>query len=252
MIFLFSSIGAPSVDVYFSPENNVRSHILTVLGRAKKSVDVAMFSFTDRRLAQKMVAISKRLKVRVLLDPKNASDNPYSKAGYLSNNGVNIRYAKVMSVYGIEGIMHNKFAVIDGKIVLTGSYNWTASANSRNNENMLIIRNKRIGAIYEKEFSRLWKNGTKEIERKLPVVVRDRKQIEKQIGKTVILEGKIRKIRKGRSAAFVYFAGIARFKVVVFDMQNIPWKPGDNVRFIVLIEKSNRYGLEGIFQRQGQ
>ena len=250
-IFLFSSSGSSSIDVYFSPNDHIRTHIIGALDKAKASVDIAMFSFTDRPLAQKIINLSKqKVTVRVLLDTKNAVGNLYSKAKYLTNHGVNVKYAAVISLYGIDGIMHNKFAVIDKKTVLTGSYNWTASANSRNNENMLIIHNKRIGALYEKEFVRLWKNGTKEIKRRKPDVIQTKEQIKNHIGKIVILDGIIKRIRKGRKASFVYLKNIKRFKIVVFDTEDLQWKAGDSVKFLVLIEKSNRYGLEGIFQQQ--
>jgi len=53
--------------------------------------------------------------------------------------------------------MHNKYAVIDGKTVITGSFNWTVSAEKRNDENLLVI--KRLPALveaYEKNFEKLW------------------------------------------------------------------------------------------------
>ncbi|MEM2988730.1 MAG: phospholipase D-like domain-containing protein, partial [Candidatus Bathyarchaeia archaeon] len=53
-------------------------------------------------------------------------------------------------------LMHNKVAIIDGSIVITGSFNWTASAEARNNENMIVIRSAQIAALYEEEFERVW------------------------------------------------------------------------------------------------
>jgi competence ComEA-like helix-hairpin-helix protein len=54
--------------------------------------------------------------------------------------------------------MHNKFAVIDNKMVITGSYNWTASAGERNNENLLVIDDKNIIKEYQNQFNILWNN----------------------------------------------------------------------------------------------
>ena len=53
--------------------------------------------------------------------------------------------------------MHHKFAVIDGKTVLTGSYNYTTSASIRHNENLLILHDKKIAMQYLKEWQRLKK-----------------------------------------------------------------------------------------------
>jgi len=55
-------------------------------------------------------------------------------------------------------IMHNKFAVIDSKIVITGSYNWTASASTRNDENLLVIDDKEVILRFHKQFENLWEN----------------------------------------------------------------------------------------------
>ena len=55
-------------------------------------------------------------------------------------------------------IMHNKFAIIDNRILLTGSYNWTFSANNRNDENLMIIDDPEIIARYQNQFINLWTN----------------------------------------------------------------------------------------------
>jgi competence ComEA-like helix-hairpin-helix protein len=54
--------------------------------------------------------------------------------------------------------MHNKFAVIDSKIVITGSYNWTASASTRNDENLLVIDDEEVILRFRKQFENLWEN----------------------------------------------------------------------------------------------
>lgn len=55
--------------------------------------------------------------------------------------------------------MHHKFCVIDNEVVITGSYNWTASADKRNNENLLVIHDAKIAQEYSAEFNRLWNIG---------------------------------------------------------------------------------------------
>lgn len=229
----------------------MRSHILKLLNSTKKSVDVAMFSFTDMKLAKKLVKLSKKFKVRVLLDPRNANENSFSKAYFLSDNGVNVRYAKVLQRKGISGIMHDKFAIIDDKIVLTGSYNWTVSANLRNNENLVVIKDKPIEKLYENEFMMLWKNGVQHVGHKNIITVTTRDAIINNIDKIVVIDGKVRKIRKGRSVVFIYFEGIKRFKMVVFN-NSVIWKKGDNVKLKALIENSEKYGLEGIYRGESK
>jgi phosphatidylserine/phosphatidylglycerophosphate/cardiolipin synthase-like enzyme len=55
-------------------------------------------------------------------------------------------------------IMHNKFAIIDNRILLTGSYNWTFSANHRNDENLMVIDDPEIIDIFQNQFINLWTN----------------------------------------------------------------------------------------------
>jgi phosphatidylserine/phosphatidylglycerophosphate/cardiolipin synthase-like enzyme len=52
--------------------------------------------------------------------------------------------------------MHNKFAVNDGIITYTGSYNHTDNATTKNDENYIIIRDKDVGETYEKQFQKIW------------------------------------------------------------------------------------------------
>ena len=57
-----------------------------------------------------------------------------------------------------KGKLHQKSAIVDGVYTIVGSTNWTKSANIVNDENMLIIKNKKIAQRQEKEFLRLWKS----------------------------------------------------------------------------------------------
>ena len=60
---------------------------------------------------------------------------------------------------GNRSIMHNKFAVFDGKMVETGSFNWTTSADRYNFENALFISDPAVAARYESEFERIWEQA---------------------------------------------------------------------------------------------
>ncbi|EJK5562221.1 phospholipase D family protein, partial [Salmonella enterica] len=78
-------------------------------------------------------AKNRGVSVRVVADEK-ANNNKYTAVTYLANQGVPVR---LDSQYAI---MHNKFMVVDGNTVQTGSFNYTASAVSRNAENVLLIQ----------------------------------------------------------------------------------------------------------------
>ena len=55
-----------------------------------------------------------------------------------------------------DGSMHNKFAVIDGIIIYTGSYNHTQSATTRNDKNCIIVKDQQTAETYEKQFQKIW------------------------------------------------------------------------------------------------
>jgi phosphatidylserine/phosphatidylglycerophosphate/cardiolipin synthase-like enzyme len=131
----------------------VRPHVLAELAKARKTIDVAMYAFTDSDLAWALVKAHERgIRVRVFLDSGQGASK-YAKGRFFARRGLAARY------YHGAGIMHHKFAVIDQRVVITGSYNWTASAEKRNREDLLIIADQRVASAYQREFERLWRDG---------------------------------------------------------------------------------------------
>ena len=151
-LVLFTSATFASIDVYFSRVNDPEAAIIEELDKARKTIDIAMYYFTDRNLANAVIdAHNRGVRVRVYLD-KDQKEAKYSKSRYLTKYGIPIRYSS--NPY----IMHHKFCVIDNTAVVTGSYNWTASAGKRNNENLLVIHDAEIAQEYSAEYNRLWNN----------------------------------------------------------------------------------------------
>ena len=99
---------------------------------ARKTVEVAVYSVTHPRIAK---AHRRGVKVRVLLD-KSQSSGRYSSATYLHNAGVPIWTDSA------AGLMHHKVGIIDGRTIITGSFNWTRGGDEANSKNMLVIENK--------------------------------------------------------------------------------------------------------------
>ncbi len=147
--------------VYFTPSYEALDAIIDEINASKKYIDVAVYDFTSRPLARALVRAKNRgVKIRVILDRSaNGPDNRYTKYPFLKANGIDVRFAVPHIAWDMEGLMHNKFAVIDGRVVITGSANWTASAFKINDENVLIIKRFDIANVYEKEFDYLWKRS---------------------------------------------------------------------------------------------
>ena len=139
-----------SVSIGFSP-GNAEPLVVQTIASARQSILVASYSFTSKPIAQALVEAHKRgVQVGVVLDKSQRTER-YSSATFLANMGVPVR---IDSRYAI---MHNKFMVIDGKTVETGSFNYTSSAARRNAENVIVLRdNPQAAQVYAKEWQRLW------------------------------------------------------------------------------------------------
>ncbi len=162
-IFVLTKISvAREIYVYFTPSYEALDAIIDEINSSEKSIDIAVYDFTSRPIARALVrAKNKGVKIRVILDRSaNGPGNKYTKYSFLKENGISVRFAAPHIAWDREGLMHNKFAVIDKSVVITGSANWTASAFKINDENVLIIDRLDIANVYEKEFNYLWKRST--------------------------------------------------------------------------------------------
>jgi|SRR5665648_1021048 len=139
-------------EVYFSLSDNPQKVIIKNINQAQASINIAMYIFTDREIALPLVKAHERgVKVRLYLD-QDQVDYQYSQSRFLVQRGIKTRIS-----YN-NYIMHNKFAVIDNRILLSGSYNWTFSANNRNDENLMVIDDPEIIEIFQNQFVNLWTN----------------------------------------------------------------------------------------------
>ena len=144
--------------VYFSPNGGCQQAVVSQIAKAHARIDIAMYSFTSRALSQALVdAKARGVKIDIVLD-KNQMKEHYSKSAFLQSRGIEVKF------HLGPGLMHDKFAVIDERLVLTGSFNWTASAEKKNSENLLVIKDKDIAEKYQKQFRLLWsQSGEAEI-----------------------------------------------------------------------------------------
>ena len=105
-----------------------------------------------------MKAHKRGIHIKIIMDSQRASER-YSKSRFLKNKGIDVRFRKGLRMGRREhknGSMHNKFAVIDGKVLITGSYNWSISAEKWNYENLLIVTSSEVAEIFDKKFKDIW------------------------------------------------------------------------------------------------
>jgi phosphatidylserine/phosphatidylglycerophosphate/cardiolipin synthase-like enzyme len=133
---------SPSVRVYFSPFGGCTDAVEASLLLAKSNVLVQAYSFTSAPIAKALVDAKKRgVDVEVLLDKSQRSEQ-YTSATFLANEGVPV------FIDDSHRIAHNKVMVIDGETVITGSFNFTKSAEEANAENLLIIKDPLLAQKY--------------------------------------------------------------------------------------------------------
>ena len=152
--------------IYFSlgttpikdPKFDCAGAIIDLFNQTKKTAHVAIYSLTEPSIVDAVIAAHKRgVEVAIV------TDNTESKNSYMATMiqklvqaGVNVRLAIHQTA-----LMHNKIGIFDGQTVATGSFNWTKSAETRNDENLIIIDGKDVAADYEKYvFDRILKNET--------------------------------------------------------------------------------------------
>ena len=139
-------------EVYFSLSENPQKAIIKNINQAETYINIAMYTFTDQEIALSLANAQKRgVKVRVYLD-RSQIESTYSVSRLLVQKGIKVRISTN------NYIMHHKFAIIDNRLLLTGSYNWTFAANNKNEENLMIIDDPEIIEIFQHQFVNLWTN----------------------------------------------------------------------------------------------
>lgn len=133
-------------DIRFSPHGGCIDLILDTLGKAKNHIHIHTYSFTSKEITQALIAAHLRgVRVLVVADERESKDR-YCRLGELLKVGIEVRIDKV------SGLAHNKVMIIDDNWIITGSYNWSRSAEKRNAENIIRIQHEEVNACYERNF----------------------------------------------------------------------------------------------------
>ena len=126
----------------FTPGDDCTGVILREIGRAGSAIMVQAYLFTSTPIARALLDAHKRgVKVTAVLDASNGTDR-YTAADFLANQGIRTL------LDGEHNIAHNKVIVIDRAVVITGSFNFTRSAQDANAENLIVLRSKPVAEAY--------------------------------------------------------------------------------------------------------
>lgn len=133
----------PAWQVCFSPNGGCTQLVVDTLDAAKSLVSVQAYSFTSTPIAAALIKAHRRgVRVSVILDKSQRTEHD-SLAWYLAQAGVPVR------IDAVHAIAHNKVMIVDGDTVLTGSFNFTRAAETRNAENLLVLRDRVLAARYQ-------------------------------------------------------------------------------------------------------
>jgi len=141
--------GSP-IQVLFSAEDHILSNLIALVNDAKINIRFLAFSYTDYPLAQSMID-----RAKAGVDVK----------GVFETFGSNSTRSELKTFWcaqipvrqdGSASFLHDKIMIIDNSIVVTGSLNYSSNADDSNEENVVILDNPKIAALYLSEFEKLW------------------------------------------------------------------------------------------------
>ena len=143
-------VDGTQIQVLFAAEDEAMDYILPYLANAQSSIRFMAFSFTYDNMED---VITDRF------------ENGVDVAGVFEKLGSSTEYSELGDMYcskmkvrrdGNGGFLHHKVVIVDERIVITGSLNFSDNANDSNDENVIIVDNSDIAALYLEEFERVW------------------------------------------------------------------------------------------------
>lgn len=137
------------IENYFSTHDRPANHVMEVLKKAKHSIHFMAFSFTHDGIGQEMMS-----KAMAGVDVKGVFEKSQSTNDYSEYNRM-LQARLPVYMDGNSRNMHHKAIIIDGEIVVCGSFNFSKSADETNDENLLIIYNAAAAKQFEAEFQKV-------------------------------------------------------------------------------------------------
>jgi mitochondrial cardiolipin hydrolase len=142
---------APSSDAYFSPGEACRNVIISQIKSATSHLQICVFTISDDYITDAIISSHKRgTQIKIITDNDKSLDEG-SDIEQIAKLGIAVKMDRTTDH------MHHKFMLVDGKALITGSYNWTRSAAKFNHENILLTKEVGVVKSFLKEFDQLWK-----------------------------------------------------------------------------------------------
>lgn len=144
-------LGESKISVYFSPKDNtVKSAILPLINSAQKYIYMPAFLITERDTVNALIQAKQRgVDIKIIIDAVSGRSTS-SKHHILRDNGI------LVKTENYAGKLHSKSMIVDDKYLVIGSMNFSYSGNSKNDENLVVIKNSKAALFYRKYFEYLW------------------------------------------------------------------------------------------------
>jgi len=141
------------VSIYFSPKSKTYENgIEKLIKNARRHIYIPVFYLTHKELSEQLIKAKNRgVEIKIILDA-TAARNKYSMHTYLRENGIDVK------VENFGGKMHAKSVIVDDEFIVSGSMNLTKAGNDKNDENTIIIKNKKLAIEYKSYFLKLWES----------------------------------------------------------------------------------------------
>jgi hypothetical protein len=151
-IFSTVPVSPTPTEVFFSPNAGTSARIVQEINQAQSTIDIAIYSFTRDEIADALIAAKNRgVTIRILADSSQANGTGADIAR-LETAGFQLKRTNG----GGGGILHDKYAIFDGRLLVTGSYNWSTNAEENNDENAVFIRDRAVIAAFQTNFNSMW------------------------------------------------------------------------------------------------
>lgn len=135
-------------EIYFSPRGGAQDALVRRIDQARESIYVLAYSFTSEPIASALARAARRgVRVEAVLD-RGQRTTRSGQGAALAESGATVY------IDAKHAIAHNKVMVMDGKTLVTGSFNFTKGAEERNAENLLIVDSPELARLYREEWER--------------------------------------------------------------------------------------------------
>ena len=139
----------------YSPVDNLERSELVQLDTATRTIDIAMYSFTDRYLAEELAALARKgVRIRVYRDREQFAQEMQWGTG--TTTGILLAAGVEVRVKGARDLMHLKSYAVDGRLLRTDSANWSSTGLKRQDNDMVYESSPEAVERFERKFEEMW------------------------------------------------------------------------------------------------